>query len=364
MRLGVAGALVDGELVAGDVEVAGAQVAAVGLAPAGARGLAVPGLVDLQVNGFGGADFLAADAAGYRRAGEAMAGTGVTAYQPTLITSPLETYEAALAEARAAANTTGGPRILGVHLEGPFLSPERVGAHDPEHLRAPDDALARRLEAMGPVTAWTVAPELPGAEELVAALAGRGLLVSLGHSDADAAAAHRGFDRGARTVTHLFNAMRRGSPREPGLAEVALARRDVTVRAIVDGIHLAAETTRVAYAAARGRFALITDAVAAAGLGDGSYALGDRRVHVSDGEARLADGTLAGSVLTLDRAVRNLAGLGVGEVEAVEAATAVPARLVGRDDLATLRPGTPADVAVLDDRFEVATTFVDGIAIV
>jgi N-acetylglucosamine-6-phosphate deacetylase len=364
-RLGVAAALVNGQRVEGDVDVGtDGRVAAVGITPSGRSALAAPGFVDLQVNGFAGVDFLAADPDGYERAGRALAATGVTAYQPTFITSPVEVYDEALATAAALPPTPGGPRVLGVHLEGPFLAPARRGAHNADLLIRPDPDLLRRLLAAGPVTSVTLAPELPGALAMIADLVALGIVVSLGHSDADAEAAHAGFDAGASTVTHLFNAMPPFRHRAPGLAGVALARPDVVVQAIVDHVHLAPEATQVAWAAARGRFALVTDAVEAAGLPAGRHRLGDRDVNVADdGEVRLDDGTLAGSVLTMDRAVRNLVGLGVPVDEALAAASDVPAAVLGRAELGRLTPKAPADIVVLDDALAPVRTVVGGVEV-
>jgi N-acetylglucosamine-6-phosphate deacetylase len=247
-----------------------------------------------------------------------------------------------------------------VHLEGPFLSARWPGAHDPNHLRAPSGALVDRLASAGPVALVTLAPELAGAHELIRRLVGRGIVVSCGHSDADAASAHAAFDAGARAITHLHNAHRRFAHRDPGLGGVALVRPDVTVQAIVDGVHLAPEVAYGAFLAARERFSLVTDAMAAAGLGDGRYRLGSQDVAVDGMTARLDDGTLAGSVLTMDAAVRNLVALGASGVEAILAATRAPARLLARANLGILAPGAPADVVVLDDRLEVRATFVGG----
>jgi N-acetylglucosamine-6-phosphate deacetylase len=358
MRLGVAAALVGGSLVPGDVEVADGVIAAVGLEPRGG-GIAAPGFVDLQVNGFGGIDLMRASADGWTAAGEAMLATGVTAYRPTVITAAEDEMAGALASIAAA---RGRPRILGAHLEGPFLSPARLGAHPPEHRRDPDRALLERLLAAGPVAHVTLAPELPGAEELIALLTGRGVLVAAGHSDATAAEAHAAFDRGVRTVTHLFNAMRPPLAREPGLALAALARDDVTVQLIADGHHVAGDAVRVAWAAARGRLALVTDAVAAAGAGDGTFTLGGRPVRAEAGVVRDAEGRLAGSALTMDAAVRRLHALGAPLEEALAAASAVPAALAGRPELGALAPGAPADVVVLDDRHVVVRPLVAGMA--
>jgi N-acetylglucosamine-6-phosphate deacetylase len=252
------------------------------------------------------------------------------------------------------------PRVIGVHLEGPFLSPHWAGAHDPAHLRPPDPSLAARLCALGPVTMMTLAPELPGALDLVERLVTSGVVVSSGHSDADAGQAHAGFDRGALAVTHVHNAHRRWRPRDPGLGGVALVRADVTVQAIVDGVHLAPEAAYGAFLAARDRFCLVTDAIEAALLEPGHYELAGRTVHVRDGAVRLPDGTLAGSVLTMDEAVRNLVSSGAALGDAVHAASTAPARLLGRDDLGALREGAPAHVTVLDEALRVTRTIVGG----
>jgi N-acetylglucosamine-6-phosphate deacetylase len=364
LRLGVKAAVVDGELVDGDLTIDDGLIAEVGVEPAGREGVAVPGFVDLHINGLAGVDFLTADAEGYRRAGEALLRTGVVAYQPTFVSSAVDAYADPLrmAEELATAGPAAGlPLIAGVHLEGPFLSPEWPGAHDPEHLREPDPGLADRLLAEGPVTMMTLAPELPGALALVEWLVARGIVVSCGHTDADAEQAHAAYTRGASAITHIHNAHRRWRPRDPGVGGAALVRPDVTVQAIVDGIHLAPESAYGAFLAAGERFCLVTDAIEAAMLDAGEYELGGRPVRVRDGAVRLPDGTLAGSVLTMDEAVRNLVASGARLPDAVHAAAGAPARLIGRDDLGTLLPGGPAHVAVLDDSLRVQRTLVGGV---
>jgi len=358
MRLGVEAALVRGEILSGDVELADGRVYAVGVNGRPGRGVAVPGFVDLQVNGFGGVDFLSADGDGYRRAGEALARTGVTAFQPTFITSPEDELEAALREVPA--ENGGTPRILGAHLEGPFIAADRLGTHPSESRRDPDAALLERLLAAGRVAHVTLAPELPGAIELVDLLRNRGVTVSFGHSSATADEARRGFAHGARTVTHLFNAMRPFEPREPGLAGAALVCPEVLVQVILDGVHLADDTARLVWQAAPGRVALVSDAIAAAGVGDGRYRIGGIPVEVRDGIARRDDGVLAGSTLTMIEAVRNLVALGAPLAGALSAASEVPARIAGRDDLGRIEPGAAADVVVLDDRLDVERVLVGG----
>lgn len=359
MLLGVARAIVDGMLLEGDVEIEDERIAAVGVAPAGPSGIAVPGFVDIQVNGFAGVDFAIAQPADYDRVGVALAATGVTAYQPTLITLPEADAVGAL-QALAAHRLGGpGPHIIGMHLEGPFLSPQRAGAHDPNSMLDPDLELTGRLLDAGPVTMMTLAPERPGALELIDMLTARGITVSCGHSDASASEAHAAFERGATAVTHLFNAQPPLHHRAPGIAGAGLSRPDVTVSIIVDGFHLADEVVQIVLAAPA-RVALITDAIAATGQPDGIYPLGNRSVIVAEGSARLEDGTLAGSVLTMDTAVRNLIDGGADLTAAVTAATRVPADTVGNSDLGRLSVGGPADVVVLTNDLEVTRTLVGG----
>lgn len=362
MRLGVAAAVLDGSLVPGDVIVDEGVIAEVGVAPGASAGLAAPGFVDLQVNGFAGVDFLTAEVDDYRKAGRALATTGVTAFQPTFITSPLEAYWAPL-KTVAKLEHDGGPRVLGVHLEGPFISASWPGAHRADHVLEPSLEIVDRLCAAGPVTYMTVAPERPGGLELIAHLVAKGVVVACGHCDADTEVARRAYDAGARALTHIYNAQRRWKPRDPGIAGVALTRPDVVVQAIVDHVHLAPETAYAAFLGTRGRFCLVSDAMAATALDDGTYTLGDRVVRVEGAEARLEDGTLAGSLLTMDQAVRNLVDLGASIEDAVDAATRVPARLIGRNDIGSLAEGARADIVILDDALTVQRTLVAGIEV-
>ena len=357
MRLGVEAALVDGRFVRGDVEIADGRIGGVGLASPNGRGLAVPGFVDLQVNGFAGVDFLEADADGYRRAGEALLETGVTAYLPTFITAPEETLTQAL---RAIPTTADGPRILGAHLEGPFLSPRRLGIHVESARRNPDVALLERLLEAGPVRLVTLAPELPGADELIATLIRKEIAISCGHSDATADEANAAFDAGVRTVTHLFNAMRPFRHRDPGIAGAALARDDVIVQVILDGLHLAPETASVVWRAGAGRVALVTDAMAGAALADGTYRFAGIEIEIVDGAARGPGDVLAGSTLTMLGAIRNLHALGASLAQAVEAATEIPARVLRLPAVGRIAAGLPADIVVLTDDVEIDRVLVGG----
>jgi N-acetylglucosamine-6-phosphate deacetylase len=360
-RLGVAAAIVDGAFLPGDVRLDGELVGAVGLPPAPGGRLAVPGLVDLQVNGYAGVDLLTSPAPDWRTASAALAAEGVTSFVANLITAPHEVTERALRTAGEIVRAPGrGARCLGAHLEGPFLAPRRRGTHPLRHLRAPDRRLVEPLLAAGPVVGVTIAPELPRAVGVISWLSAAGLLVSLGHSDATAEESSAGFDAGATTVTHVFNGMSGLGSRAPGLAGVALARDDVVVQAIVDGVHLAPETAAVVVAAARHRLVLVTDASPAAGAPDGTYRLGDVEIARVGGVVRNLDGGLAGGATALTEVLRLAAAAGLTLEEAVTAATTRPAALLGRDDLGALRPGDRADVTVLDDALEVTACFVDG----
>jgi N-acetylglucosamine-6-phosphate deacetylase len=401
MRLGVSAALVDGELLPGDVEVVDGRVAAVGLAGPGGRGIATPGFIDLQVNGYAGVDFSTAGPDEWQYAREALLRDGVTAFQPTFVTAPLEEMRESLgrmaavdpdvrastsesepataglpagsgADAREAGDVPDlsapdaavalGARVIGVHLEGPFLSPLRPGAHDSAALLAPDLAALDALLDAGPVSQVTLAPELAGALDLIDALAARGVTVSCGHTEADAATAHLAFDRGATAVTHLFNAMRRPEARDPGIAYAALGWDDVFIILIVDGHHLADDTVRMAWRAAGERVVLISDAVAGAAAPDGDYTLGGTvLVHSADGVVRNDAGSLAGSTLSMLAAVRNSHALGVPLAAALAAATEAPARMARRPDLGRITPGARADLLVLDDTLEIQRVLLQGV---
>ena len=295
-RLGVSAALVDGQLVAGDVAIDGELVEAVGLPPTSGGRIAAPGLVDIQVNGFAGVDLMAADVEELHDLARALPRHGVTAWLPTLITAAVTDTDRALDRLGEAVPpgshpVAGEARTLGVHLEGPYLSPRRLGTHPPQHRRDPDLAQLDAWRRRGDVVAVTLAPELPHALELVKALSDDGVLVSLGHSDATAYDAHLAFDAGARTVTHLFNAMSAMRHREPGLPGAALSRPDVVVQMVLDGHHLSPDVVRVVWAAAPDRVVLVTDATAAAGRPDGTYALAG--VALDDTVPKLLDGMQA-----------------------------------------------------------------------
>jgi N-acetylglucosamine-6-phosphate deacetylase len=360
-RLGVAAAFVDGKLVRGDVAISDGRITAVGLR-GGGEGLAVPALVDAQVNGYAGIDILSADADALIALGDALLRDGVRWYQPTLITSSEDDLVAALETVASVVASTGERAgIVGVHLEGPFISPDRAGSHPREHIRAPDAALLERLLAAGPVSTVTLAPELPGAIELVQLCAARGVAVWLGHSNARVGDALAGFEAGAVAVTHLFNAMAPLTAREPGLAGTALMSPGVALQLIADGVHVSDELVRLAFASAPDRCGLVSDAIAAAGLGDGSYRLGGVEVEVEGGIARRADGVLAGGAMPLGTALVRLSSLGIPADQAIAAATEHPARLLGKVSIGRLERGGEADLLVVDERLSVRQVLARGV---
>lgn len=328
--------------------------------------LASVGLIDLQVNGAAGHD-LTSEPESIWGVGAALTRYGVTAFLPTLVSPAFDVVDRACA-ALLAGPPAGyaGATPLGWHVEGPFLAPARAGAHDPASLRAPDAAAIAQWSPNRGVRMVTLAPELPGALDLVRALAGRGVVVSLGHSDATTEAAAAAFDAGARSVTHLFNAMAkpaRSQPFEmPGLAAAALADDRVTVGLIPDGLHVNRDLlARVRHMVGAARFAIVTDAIAALGLPPGRHRLANRDIVVDGTSARLPNGVLAGSVLSMDQGVRRLAAFAaVGPAEALLAATAVPARLLELPDRATLAPGGEGDVVLLNPSLAPVLTIVGG----
>jgi N-acetylglucosamine-6-phosphate deacetylase len=326
-----------------------------------ADGLLVPGLVDLQINGFAGVDFAVADAAGLASSLTAVARTGTTSCLPTIITAPIDELVASLGRLQLAQDGTGA-RILGVHVEGPFISERRKGAHRADVMCDPTPEAIGRLAEQPALTLLTLAPERRGGMEAIEALARAGVLVSIGHTDATAAQVHEAAARGASMVTHLFNAQRPIGHREPGVAGAALVDERLALGLIVDLHHVAPDMVRLTFAAAAGRVVLVTDALASAGMPPGIYELGGESIVIDEADepARRLDGTLSGSGLTLAVAVRNSVDLGIPLVAALASATSIPAARIGRADVGVLRPGALADLAHLDDALHVRQVWMGG----
>jgi N-acetylglucosamine-6-phosphate deacetylase len=332
----------------------------------------VPGFVDIHIHGGAGLDLMRAMPSELPRLGKFLTTHGVTGYFPTTVAAPLDATCAALgrlADAiETAANTppddqASQARPLGIHLEGPFLSHKRRGVHPPECLVTPTLEVFERLwqAARGHVRVLTIAPEIPGAIEVIAEAARRNVCVSIGHSDADMPTARNAVKAGARHATHTFNAMRPLDHREPGILGEVLSNDQLTADMIVDGIHVDPAVVKLFLRAkGRERAVLITDSISATGMPDGRYQLGPIEVDVKDGKCT-SNGSLAGSVLTMDRAVRNVTKFSDWTLrDAVQAATLNPARAVGLAHHGHLTPGAEANLVVLGPDGEVKRTLVRG----
>jgi N-acetylglucosamine-6-phosphate deacetylase len=330
------------------------------------EGVLVPGLVDLQVNGYYGVEFQIADAGSWASVAHRLPETGTTAFLPTMITAPVGELAAAVAAAAAfLPSMNEGARVLGVHAEGPFISTARRGAHNPAYITDPEPAAVTELLAAGrgALRLVTLAPELPGALAAIGELSAAGVVVSVGHSDATADQVAAAAGAGARKVTHLFNAQRPLGHREPGVVGQALTDPRLTSGLVLDLRHVVAAAAKIAFAAAPGRIALVTDAAACAGMPPGEYLLGGEPITLPAGNGEppvRADGTLAGSALRMDLAVANAVSCGLPLATAVAAATRVPADLIGRPDLGRLVPGAAADMAWLGRDLVTRATWVGG----
>ena len=338
-----------------------------------------PGYLDLHIHGSAGFDVMDDTTDALPAIEQLLARHGVTSYFPTTVTASMDKTLRALERLADAIETrerksnseNGKPRALplGIHLEGPFISHARRGVHPPEDLLAPTLTLFERFwqAARGRIRMMTIAPELEGATEVIAEAARRGVCVSLGHSDADFAAAERGITAGARHATHTFNAMRpldhsTLDHRSPGILGAVLTDGRVSADIIADGVHLDPAIVKL-FAKAKGpqQTVLITDAISATGMPEGRYRLGSFEVDVRDGKCMMG-GKLAGSVLTMDRAVRNLARFAEWDLaQAVAAASRNPARVARIANKGALTVGADADFVVLNAEGEVLRTFIGGV---
>jgi len=334
--------------------------------PAGALGgpdaILAPGLIDIQINGAFGQDF-SDPGADVSVVGEGLTRFGVTGYLACVVTSPLERYGPCLANLATAkdASIDGHARLLGVHVEGPFLSPRRPGTHNPEWLIPVSAVLADSWLEQGPVRLMTLAPELPGALELIRRLVGRGAVVSMGHTDATWEQAEAGAAAGATLGTHLFNAMRRFDHRDPGVAGFLLAS-DLSVSVIGDGQHVDLQMLElVGRLKSPDELILVTDALAGLGMEPGRFELAGTQVDSDGIVGRRSDGVISGSLLPLDAAVGNLVRAGISPENALRAATLNPARLLGlENEYGSVEVGRLADIVVFDADWRARSTLVSG----
>jgi N-acetylglucosamine-6-phosphate deacetylase len=329
-------------------------------------GILAPGLIDAQINGAFSVDFADADADDVRGVAERMLSTGVTAMVPTFITATVDQlveqvrrYEAA----RESTNTAGSAtRLLPAHVEGPFLSPRRRGAHREALLVDPTPERVAALIELAPAISYvTLAPEREGALRAIADFVAAGVRVAVGHSDATDDQVRAAADAGATLVTHLYNAQSPFHHRAPGVVGAALTDPRLTVGLIADGHHVEPTAVRLTFAAAPGRVMLVTDAVAALGMPPGVYELGGDQLEVIAGSPPLrADGTIAGADEPLDANLGHTVDVGISIFDAIRAATRTPADALGLTDLGRIEPGARADLVLLGDDLRARTTWLAG----
>lgn len=331
-----------------------------------ADGILVPGLVDAQINGAFAVDFADATAADVRAVAERMLSTGVTSMVPTFITATVEQLAEQVTAydlARDACNARGlATRLLPAHVEGPFLSPRRRGAHREALLVDPTPAaIAPLLSLADAISYVTLAPERAGALSAIEAFVAAGIRVAVGHSDATDDQVRAAADAGATLVTHLYNAQSPFHHRAPGVVGGALTDPRLTLGLIVDGHHVEPTAVRLAFTAGARRIMLVTDAVAALGMPPGTYELGGDQLEVVAGGPPLrADGTIAGADEPLDANLGHAVDAGIDLVDAIRAATRTPADALGYTDLGRIEPGARADLVLLGDDLRARTTWLGG----
>lgn len=326
--------------------------------------LVIPGLVDIHVHGCAGADFSDGDYAGLVRMARYLARRGVTSFAPASMTLPYDALDKAF---RAAARLrreglADGARLMGIQMEGPFLSREKRGSQNPAYLRLPDwDRFLRLCDAAeGLLRIVDVAPELPGAVEFTRR-ASEKCRVSVAHTAAGYDQAAAVFDAGATHLTHLFNAMSGIHHRHPGPIGAASERENVTAELICDGIHVHPSAVRMAFRLFPGRICLISDALRCCGMADGSYSLGGQEILLSGGVARLTGGAIAGSAADLYQCMRRAVSFGIPREQAVWAATALPARVIGREsETGAIADGRAADFVICGGELEPEAVYLGG----
>ncbi|WP_309122289.1 N-acetylglucosamine-6-phosphate deacetylase [Paenibacillus sp.] len=325
--------------------------------------LLIPGMIDVHIHGAEGFDMMDGTTKSVEVVSEACARTGCTSFLATSVSSTLEDLLTMIDSVAQTVGREPGARIVGMHIEGPYLNVKRKGMQNEKYLRHPDrDEMGLILQKAGSLIRMvTLAPELPGGMEMIGYLKERGVIPALAHTDATYEEAVEAFRGGASHVTHCCNGMRPIHHRDPGLILAAFEADHVSVQAIVDDVHLHPAMVRLLYRE-KGpeKMVLITDALQAMGMGDGTYTFGGHEVKVADGVATLADGTLASSTVTMNEALAKTVKAGIPLRDAVAMATRTPADLLGLPTKGRIEPGADADLVLLDERFEVEWTMVGG----
>ncbi|WP_217558725.1 N-acetylglucosamine-6-phosphate deacetylase [Paenibacillus sp. GbtcB18] len=325
--------------------------------------LLIPGMIDVHIHGANGFDMMDGSETSIQEVSRACAATGCTSFLATSVSSTIEDLIAMIRSVKRVAGHEVGAKIVGLHLEGPYLNPKRKGMQNERFLRHPDLTEMKEIfdEADGLIKMVTIAPELPGGMELISFLKETGVIIAVAHSDATYEEAKQAFEAGASHVTHCFNGMRPIHHRDPGLVVAAFEEEHVSLQAIVDGIHLHPAIVRMMHRLkGPDGMVLITDALQAMGLGDGNYMFGGHHVTVSEGVARLEDGTLASSTVTMNEALRLTVDTGISLTDAVKMASSSPARLLGLANKGKISVGFDADLVLLDEQFQVQWTMIKG----
>jgi N-acetylglucosamine-6-phosphate deacetylase len=346
--------------------------------PAGAQEIratantAIPGFIDVHIHGAGGHDVMEGSTAALRAVTSKVAGFGTTSLLATTVTaSPENTFRAVEGMARYITRQRESPElraeVLGIHFEGPFISRERRGVHPAQWIQLPSaEMLDRFLQAAaGHARLITIAPEVLGAAPCMEAAQKAGLVISIGHTDANYEQARFAISRGARSATHMYNAMRPFSHRDPGVIGAVLTSPEINAELIADGVHVEGGAMKLLLQAKGAeRVILVSDGLSATGMPDGKYMLGDLQVIVTNGVCRNAEGILAGSTLTLDRALRNIVNLGISLSDAVRMLTLNPASLLGIEfKKGSLRVGADADILLLDEGLHLGGVWTRGVAL-
>ncbi|AKI50106.1 N-acetylglucosamine-6-phosphate deacetylase [Listeria monocytogenes] len=329
----------------------------------GNGGLLIPGMIDVHIHGAKNYDMMDGSTESIQAVSMACAETGCTSFLVTSVSSSLEDLIQMIRQTKKVIGKEKGAKIAGIHLEGPYLNIEKKGMQNPAHLRHPDLKEMKKIfdEADGLIKMVTIAPELPGGIEIIDFLKKRGVVVAIAHSNATYEEAQDAFEKGASHITHCFNAMPAIHHRAPGLVAAALENDSISVQAIVDGVHLHPGIVRLIHKIkGPDKMVLTTDALQAMGVGDGEYIFGGHQVTVTEGVARLQDGTLASSTVTMNKSLRLSNEFGINLQDTIQMATSTPADILGMKNLGRIEKGYSADLVLLDKKFEVLSTWING----